>query len=185
MSRTRTATDRLAVLLVGLALLAAGVGVLAWGAGLIADRHGAITMAGLVTATASGWWPWATSTAGVVCIVGGLRWLISHRPAPRIPALTLTGSSRAGRLTANLGSLADAAATNLASRPAVRSANGKAVLDRGSPSIHLDATAASADSLAEAAQNADDISATVAAMLATPISVRTRLHVGTKRPAKQ
>jgi hypothetical protein len=185
MSRALTALDRLATLLLGLVLLAVGAGILIWHTGAIADTPTTITCPGLVTAAGTAWWPWATTASGVVLVLAGMRWLMSHGPAERTRELTLTGSSRAGRLTADLGSLADAAATNLARHPALRSAKAKAVLQRRTPSIHLDATAASADTLAEAARAVDDTATTAIAMIGDTVAVRTRLHVDTKWPGKR
>lgn len=185
MTRAALALDRLAALLLGLALLAIGAGMLIWDSGLIAHTPTTITMPGLVTATRSAWWPWVTTAAGVVLVLAGMRWLQSHGRSERTRALTLTGSSAAGRLTADLKSVADAAAANLAAHPALRSAKARTVIERGAPSIQLEATAASADLLAEAARAADEIATTAAAMLGDTIAVRTRLHVDTKRPTKR
>jgi hypothetical protein len=183
MSRAVTIVDRLAALLVGLALIAVGVGVLVWGTGLIADRHDVVTMPGLVTITDTAWWPWVTTGAGVVLVLGGMRWLMSHGPAQRVRQLTLPGSGRTGRLSADLGALANAAAANLNSHAAVRSAKGKALLDHGVPAIYLDATATSADTLADVTAAADDIATTTATVIGDMIAVRTRLHVDTKHRA--
>src|SRR5215217_2527641 len=81
--------------------------------------------------------------------------------------------------------LATAAADQLSSHPAVRSAKGSAIIDRGAPSIQLKATASSAETLAEAVHAADDIATTATGMLGDAIVVRTRLHVDTKRRAER
>lgn len=185
MSRTVTAIDRLAALLIGLVLVALGAGMLVWRTGLIAHTPDTITLPGPVSACRSAWWPWETTTCGLALLIAGVFWLQSHRPSPPVRQLALTGSSRTGQLSADLKSLADTAAAVLARHPAVRSAKAKAVLDRGAPSIRLDATATSADVLVEAARAADEVATTATAMLGDTIAVRTRLHVDTKRPAER
>jgi hypothetical protein len=185
MSRTLAALDRLATLLLGVALLAIGAAMLIWHTGIIADMPNTISIPGLVSACDTAWWPWVTAASGVVLVLIGMGWLFSHHPAQRARQLTLSGSGQAGRLTADLGSLADAAAAELASHPALRSAKAKAIHDRGSLRIQLEATAASAESLAAAADAADQTANTIAAMIGDTVAVCTRLHVDTKRPAKR
>lgn len=179
-----TGVDRLGTLVLGLLLLAIGVGFLAW-AVVDIDNATVLTAPGLATAAGSAWWPWATAAAGVVFVPLGMRWLLSRGPAERPRPLTLPGSDRTGRLTADLTSLASAAADQLSSHPAVRSAKGSAIIDRGAPSIQLKATASSAETLAEAVHAADDIATTATGMLGDAIVVRTRLHVDTKRRAER
>ncbi|MBV9089677.1 MAG: alkaline shock response membrane anchor protein AmaP [Mycobacteriaceae bacterium] len=177
-----TAIDRVGALVLGLILLAVGAGLLLWAAVEAAGESIVLTAPWLRTAADSAWWSWATAAVGAVLVWLGMRWLLSHGPAERPREFTLTGSGRSGRLTADLGSLADAAAANLRSYPAVRSAKGSARVDRGTPSIYIDATAESADVLAEAAHAADEVAVTAAAMLGDTIPVRTHVHVDPKRP---
>jgi hypothetical protein len=184
MRRFVTGVDRLGTLVLGLLLLAIGVGFLAW-AVVQTDNATVLTAPGLVTAAASDWWPWATAAAGVVLVLLGMRWLLSRGPAERPQPLTLPGSDRTGTLTADLKSLASAAADQLGRHPAVRSAKGSAIIDRGAPSIQLKATAFSAETLTAAVHAADDIATTATGMLGDAIVVRTRLHVDTTRRAER
>ncbi|MGP4058728.1 alkaline shock response membrane anchor protein AmaP [Mycobacterium sp. 4D054] len=183
MTGTATFVDRLAALILGLFLLVLGVAMIIWTTHLIDGTPVYLTAPGLMTAAQTAWWPWAVTAAGVLLVLLGVRWLIAHRPARRAGDLTLADSNLSeGCLSANLGSLADAAAAELRERPAIKSASGKAVIDRGKPSIHLDVTAAGTDTLAHAAHAADEIAATTVGMLGDSIAVQTRLHVNTRKP---
>ncbi|ULE31869.1 alkaline shock response membrane anchor protein AmaP [Mycobacterium sp. IDR2000157661] len=184
MRRFVTGVDRLGAFVLGLLLLAIGVGLLAW-AVVHFDNATVLTAPGLATAAASDWWPWATAAAGVVLVPLGMRWLLSRGLAEHAGPLTLPGSDRTGRLTVDLGSLASAAADQLNSHPAIRSAKGSAIVDRGAPSIQLKATAFSAETLASAVHAADDVATTATGMLGDAVVVRTRLHVDTKRRAQR
>lgn len=186
MNTAATVLDRLAALLLGLLLLALGAGMIIWTTHLIDGAPAYLTAPGLVTAAATAWWPWATTGAGLLLVVLGLRWLLAHRPARRAGNLTLADSDLSqGCLSADLGSLAAAAAGELHEHPAIRSARGKAVIDRGRPSLHLDVTAAGTDTLAHAAQAADQVAATATGMLGDALAVQTRLHVHTgKNPRR-
>lgn len=182
MNSATTVLDRMASLVMGLMLVTLGVGMIIWSLHLVDGTPVYVTAPGLVTAAGTAWWPWATTGAGLLLIPLGVRWLLAHHPARRAGALTLADSSSAqGRLSADLGSLAQAAAAELRKHPAIRSASGKAVIDRGKPSLHLDVTAAGTDSLAHAAAAADDVAATATGMLGDAIAVQTRLHVDTRK----
>ncbi|MCV7058371.1 alkaline shock response membrane anchor protein AmaP [Mycolicibacterium gilvum] len=182
MTGTATVIDRIAALVLGVLLAAVGAAMVIWTTHLIDGTPVYLTAPGLVSAAATAWWPWAVTAAGVLLVLLGLRWLATHRPARRARDLTLAESNLSeGCLSANLGSLADAAAAELRERPAIASASGKAVIDRGKPSIHLDVTAAGTDALAHAAHAADEVAATTVGMLGDAIAVQTRLHVNTRK----
>lgn len=183
MTGTATFIDRIAAFVLGSLLLIVGVAMVIWTTHLIDGTPAYLTAPGLVLAAQTAWWPWAVTAAGILLVVLGLRWLATHRPARRAGNLTLADSNLTdGCLSADLGSLADAAAAELRERPAIRSASGKAVIDRGKPSIHLDVTAAGTDTLAHAAAAADEVAATAVGMLGDAIAVQTRLHVNTRKP---
>ena len=183
MTRTATLVDRIAALILGLVLLVVGVAMILWTTHLIDGTPVYLTAPGLMTAADTAWWPWAVTAAGILLVLLGLRWLVAHRPARRAGDLTLADSNLSeGCLSADLGSLADAAAAELRGRPAVKAASGKAVIDRGKPSIHLDVTAAGTDTLAHAAHAADEVAATAVGMLGDAIAIQTRLHVNTRKP---
>jgi hypothetical protein len=182
-TRTATLIDRFAALILGLLLLGVGVAMVIWTTHLISGTPVYLTAPGLMTAADTAWWPWAVTVAGIALLLLGLRWLAAHRPARRAGDLTLADSNLSeGCLSANLGSLADAAAAELRGRPAIKAAHGKAVMDRGKPSIHLDVTAAGTDTLAHAAHAADEVAATAVGMLGDAIAIQTRLHVNTRKP---
>lgn len=183
MTRTATVVDRAAALILGLLLATLGAAMIIWATHLIDGTPVYLTAPGLVFAADTAWWPWAVTGAGILLVTLGVRWLLAHRPARSAGDLILADSNLSeGCLSANLGSLADAAATELREHPAIRSASGKAVIDRGKPSIHLDVTAAGTDTLAHAAHAADDVAATAVGMLGDAIAVQTRLHVTTRKP---
>jgi hypothetical protein len=183
MTGTATFTDRVAALVLGVLLLALGAAMVIWTTHLIDGTPEYVTAPGLLFAADTAWWPWAVTAAGILLVLLGLRWLATHRPARRAGDLTLADSNLSeGCLSANLGSLAEAAAAELRERPAIKSASGKAVIDRGKPSIHLDVTAAGTDTLAHAAHAADEVAATAVGMLGDAIAVQTRLHVNTRKP---
>lgn len=137
MSRATSVTDRLVVALVGLVLAAAGVLAAAWRTGW-AGRWWPAGPTGdgwpeqLPAADVSGvvgqpWWPWACLGAAVVLVLLGLRWFVAHLPGRADRRLELQGSGPEGRLRADLGALADAAASDLEDDDAVLSAGGRVV----------------------------------------------------------
>ena len=71
-----------------------------------------LTGPGLVFAADTAWWPWAVTGTGLLLVLLGVRWLVAHRPPRRAGDLTLADSNLSeGVLSANLGSLAAAAAS--------------------------------------------------------------------------
>lgn len=179
MSRSTLALDRIAVAVLGLLLIAIGAGALIWNTSLFAGIPETITAPGLALSTRSWWWPWAVTLAGIALVLLGLRWLAGHAMAARAHAMPLTGSGEGGALSADLSSVADAAARRLESDPNVYSAKGTAIVDRGRRIMDLTATAAAAD-VAAAAAAADQVCCEAVTMLADDtVATRTRIRVKT------
>lgn len=179
MSRSSLALDRIAVAVLGLLLIVIGAGALVWNTSWFAGIPETITAPGLALSARSWWWPWAVALAGVVLVLVGLRWLAAHAMAARAHAMPLTGSGEGGTLSADLSSVADAAARRLASDPNVHSAKGTALIDRGRRIMDITATAAAAD-VAAAAAAADRVCCEAVTMLADDtVATRTRIRVKT------
>jgi len=180
MTRLAGAVDRLAAFIAGVALVGLGVALLLWNTDVVEQFPETVTAPGLVSATDMAWWPWALAGAGLVCAFLAVRWLFSHTPASSAGTLRLADPDGLGRVSIDLGSLADAAAAHLAARPDVTAARGKAVVERGVRTIELTVTARSVDDLATLVETADEVSADLARSLGDP-SVAVRSLLGLER----
>lgn len=172
MRRRTVALDRFAALFAGLVLVAAGLALLAWWAArmrwLPVGLDGLPTQlstAGVTDAMTARWWPWACGVAGVILVLLGLRWLASHLPDRGVRQLTLPGSTNAGRLLADAGTVTDAAAYALKATPGVRTARGTIHREQGQVVARLTATIEREADLALVARAADQASADLAAVL--------------------
>lgn len=178
MTRTAIALDRLVVLVVGLALSAIGVGALLWPTGLVPDAPELITAPALVNAINTPWWRWAVAGAGLVCVVVALRWIVAHLPALGTSPIRLHEAADLGTVSIDPRALAEAAADALERHPAVRTAKGKVVTDRGTRTIELAVTSAHPDELPTVVNAVDNTCADIArATGQMPLSVRTTLHI--------
>lgn len=176
MTRRAVGFDRLMTLVAGLALIALGVFAMAWQRGLVG---GGRPLKLLITDTmANGWWPWASGAVGVVAVLAGVRWLLTHRPAPRARRVGLTGADRA--LTADATAVARAGAAVLGGQPGVLKAGGSATFEHGTPVVTLTVTVPAQRGLRPAIQAADDAARGVAEMLGDAVAVRSIVRVGTK-----
>lgn len=159
MSRLTVAVDRLGALLLGLVLAVGGAAVAIWGTDRVSPLTSTLDLSRLQRATTESWWPWVVGLGGVAAVLLGLRWLVAHVPNRRSGPLRLPGTSRAGRLSADGGSAADAAAEAFASTPGVASARGTLIDDRGQLVARLVATIDSDADLSAVAQAGDTVSA--------------------------
>ena len=179
MTRLAIAFDRFAVLLVGLVLAAAG-GLLIWARTRSGWTDG-LPLQWLTDAVDRSWWPWASAGGGLLLVILGLRWLASHRRAPKAARIGLAGTATTGTLTADPGAVADAAADALRTQPSVLKASARAAIEGGVPTITLTATTSAVHGLAAVAAAADEVATTAAWMTGDTVAVRTRLHVDAKR----
>lgn len=180
MTRSASALDRLAAVIFGLALIAVGVGLLVWNTNWIAGIPQMITAPGLVTAAGTAWWPWAVAAAGIVLVVTALRWLFSHTPKAKVKDLRLSGGD-AGSISVDLGEVADAAARALGQSREAHSAKGRALIDRGTRTIHLTVTAHSPTTLSALTESIDLVNTQIAGMLGdSTIATRTSIHIDKK-----
>lgn len=180
MTRLAGALDRLAALVAGVALVGLGAALLLWNTDVVEQFPETVTAPGLVSATDMAWWPWALAGAGLVCALLAIRWLFSHTPASSAGTLRLADPEGLGRVSIDLGSLADAAAAHLAARPDVSSAKGKAVVERGVRTIELTVKARSVEDLAALVAAANEVSAELARSLEDS-SVAVRSLLGLER----
>jgi len=145
---------RAVTLVVATLLLPAGGLVAAWGFGWSSRLTGDLSTAGVTDVTGAGWWPWVSG--GVALLLALLVLALATRRLPLgSTALRLAASDGSGRLEVDLGSLADAAAADLAhrsaldrpcSRTAVRRARGVVELRaRAHGLVELDALSEAAD----------------------------------------
>ncbi|QNE18281.1 hypothetical protein F1D05_10740 [Kribbella qitaiheensis] len=131
MRRGVIAVDRVAAAVAGLALIAAGTAALGWRYDRIPDAPDRIESTWITDATGANWWPWATGAGGILLVLLGLAWLAKHLPRRGIGRITLTGSDKTGRLSADANAAVTAAGQILAATPGVRDAGGQIVADRG------------------------------------------------------
>jgi hypothetical protein len=180
MSRAATAVDRTAGIAVGLVLILVGAGAIIWNSNWFNGIPEYITAPGMALSVRSWWWPWAVTAAGIVLVLLGLRWLAAHALATRAHTMPLTGSGENGIMTADLGSVANAAARRLELDPSVQSAKATAFLDRGRRIVEITATAASAADLSAAAAAADKVCCEAVTMLDDDsVATRTRIRLKT------
>lgn len=180
MSRAASGVDRVVVLLVGLVLLVVGVAAIAWPLGWLerwvprtTDR---LDAPWLTDAAERDWWPWALGVAGLLLVVLGLRWLVAHVPSRRLGDVGLPGTAATGRLTADAGAVASAAASAVQETPGVRIARGRALDDRARRTVELTVTVEPTADLGAVRDGVERVLADVARMLSSD-AVSGRAHV--------
>ncbi|KAA0024726.1 hypothetical protein [Antrihabitans cavernicola] len=149
--------DRCVAALLGLLLIAVGLGAFAWQRGYLPDDRERIAAPALLDASESSWWLWAVGAAGVVLVLVGLRWLLGHLPGRSVGAQPLPSSNPTGALKVDASAIASVAASDLAGRPNIVSAKGRAVRERGTVILEI---AAVIDPAADLNSVADDAVAT-------------------------
>ncbi|WP_193043825.1 Asp23/Gls24 family envelope stress response protein [Mycolicibacterium baixiangningiae] len=178
MTRLASTWDRFAALVFGLAAIVLGAGMLMWATDWIPGTPEYVTAPGLVTAAGTAWWPWAVGAVGIVLILLALRWLLIHTPKARVKAVPLTSGQAGGRVSADLGAVAHAAAQILEQHPGVESAKGKAVIDRGVRTVDLTVTARSPLDLDALLDPIDTVCAQTAGVVGDPgIATRTTVRI--------
>jgi hypothetical protein len=180
MSRATLALDRLVALILGLVLIFAGVAAAAWGTERVGLFPDALDLGPVAEAADKSWWPWATGVGGAVLVLLGLRWLFSHVPRSGAGPIRLPGTDRTGRLTAETGPVATAAAAAFAETPGIRSVRGRIMRDRGQTLVRLVATVDPAADLAAVGAAADNIAADLRTALGRE-DIRCRVHLHTAR----
>ena len=170
--------DRAVCLLLGLALIGFGAGAIVWGTDRVPPLTGALDLGGLASATNKTWWPWAVGLAGAALVLLGLRWLFEHAPRRGTGPIRLPGSGRQGRLLADGGPVAAAAAQVLGEAMGVRSTRGRVLRERGRVVVRMDATVEPEADLDDVARAADEVSAQLRHVLGRDdLDCRIQLHV--------
>jgi hypothetical protein len=170
--------DRAATLVVGLALAAIGAVAVLWPTHAVRDIPDEFSTGPIVRATQSTWWPWELAGAGVLLVLIGLVWLLSHVPSRKAPVLRVLGTAGPGVITVNLDGVASAAASALEREPDVQSAKGKAVTDRGTATVELTVTVAHPAALSGVIAAVDITCADIARATGTSaVATRTVLQV--------
>lgn len=133
MKRSVVAVDRFVLLLLGVLLLAAGVLMALWSLGRLGTAS-RLDVAPVADLAEEWWWPSALGLIGLALILVAIRWLIAHVPRRRISTVALSTPRTDGPSTpavVDMGALAGAFADDLAQRPGIASARGRAVYDGG------------------------------------------------------
>lgn len=184
MTRTTVTIDRLATLLMAAVLAVIGLLALDWQFGWLLDLPARTSADVPLDLSAQAWWPWASGAIGVVLVLIGLRWLVSHLRSARVSQLNLRGTSSDGRLRVSTKATAAAAAGVLADHPGVRSARGKVNRDRGQLVVDLRASLTPDADLRELAAVCDTIAADLARVLErSDLYCRVHLNVSTSGAA--
>lgn len=181
MSRRLAGLDRFLVALVGLALVALGVLAVLWERDLVSWLEPEIATPGLTTAAGAGWWPWAVGVAGIVLVVLALQWLTAHVSRSRVGWSNLPGSSGSGRLSTDLGAVANAAAGVLQETPGVSGSSGSARRERGRRTIVLTVAAESPADVPAVVEAVESMHRDLAKVLPDP-SVAVRVHLEVDAP---
>jgi hypothetical protein len=126
MSRKLVTLDRIATLLLAALLIGGGLAALDWRYRWVLSYPDRTSTRAPLQLTTAGWWPWAAGAVGVVLILLGLWWLLAHLRRGIEPTLRLPATDPTGRITADLASLADAAADDFQSRAPVDHVRGTA-----------------------------------------------------------
>lgn len=164
MSRAVIAVDRLAAIIVGLTLIAASLATVMWWRGNL-GLSGPFRSPSVVKETTQPWWPWVAAIIGLVLVLLGLRWLVSHLPSRAVAKVRLPGTGPTGRLTADVKSVGQVAAQVLADTEGVRSARGAIERDRGQVVARFTATIEPQADLELIADAADALSADLKTVL--------------------
>lgn len=164
MSRAVVALDRVATLVGALALIAAGVAGIVWWRGDL-GLSGPLDAGAAADLTTQPWWPWVLGLLGAALVLLGLRWLAGHVLTRGVGEVRLPGTGRAGRLTAQVTPVAQAAAEVLADTHGVRSARGTIHRDRGQLVARLRATIEPEADLAVVVASADRVAADLKTVL--------------------
>ena len=135
MSRGTAALDRIAALVVGLVLVVGGAALVVWRAGWVSSAPDRIRSPWLTDAVGASWWPWALVVAGIVLVLLGVWWLVSHVPQRGLRTLRLGGSEEGGTLSVDTGALTDQLSQDVAALPGVRSARTRFVTEEGRTTV--------------------------------------------------
>lgn len=158
MSRAVIAFDRIAAIVLGLLLLAAGAACIAWWRGDL-GLSGPLDVQPVVDRTTQPWWPWVAGLVGAALVLIGLRWLAAHVITRGVGQVRLPGTGKKGRLTAQVKSVAQAAADVLENTEGVRSTRGTINRDRGQLTARLTATIEPTADLRAVTEAADQVAA--------------------------
>ncbi len=180
MSRTLAALDRTLLLVLGAVALVLGVGAVVWDATWWDRLTGTVRAPWLRSAAEQDWWPWAAGAAGVLLTLLALWWLLTHLSRHTIGETRLSGSTTTGKLTVDLNALASAAADAMLDTPGVRSANSKAINDRGRRTLQLTITIEPTADLPTITAATDHVCHDLTRALGEP-DIATRVHLHTAR----
>lgn len=184
MTRRTVAVDRTLVLLAGLLLLAAGVLGLLWRLGTLSGAPDRFVLAsGVADAPSQGWWAWALAAAGLLLVGLGLWWLLAHLARSRPSRLGLPGSSPQGRLSYDVGAVADAAARALRTRPDVTSVRSTTAYAQGRPLVDLKATTSARADVRSIERAVAEVAEQLARATDDRVGLRVRVVVGRRAPA--
>jgi hypothetical protein len=183
MRRSVLAFDRVVALLLGLLLLVVGVGAVAWQLGYLTDVWPGVPDAldvdsGRLTGASS--YALIAGVIGVAAVALGLWWLLAHLPRRAVGALRLPAGEQRGRLVVAPGPAVATAAEVLAEHPAIRSARGAVLADRGELVVRLRATADPDADLASVVDACDEVLADLADVLPAE-QLRSRVELSVLR----
>lgn len=182
MTRTAVTIDRIATAAAGLLLLLVGAAAIVFATDLVTGIPDTVTAPGLTSAVSEPWWPWAVLGVSILLIALALRWLLTHKPAPRVDTVRLDGSTPQGRLTADLGAVANTAADALAATPGIHRAKGRAVRERDRTTLTFTVVVDTPEDIPTIIATTDRLCAQAVTMVGDPnLASRTHLRVPAKR----
>ena len=183
--RSAVAVDQVAVLLLGLALTLGGLALLAWRPGLLADvwpdswnpvQDQVRLDTGFLDAE---WRPWALGVVGVLSVVLGLGWLVSHVPNRAVGTVVLPGGPVPGTLRIDPSPAARTAAEELRKHPGVRKASAAVVRERRETVARMHVVLEPTGNLRDVVVAINQVSADLRQVLGTDrIAGRVEIEVG-------
>lgn len=147
MRRSTATVGRVLTALLGLVLLLGGGSAVLWRMHVRLARtlYAHADRQWYLTAGQQHWWSWTMAAIAVAATIGGVGLLAANLRPNRLGPIELAHDSIAtqphGASTLGSGALATAVATTIAENPVVQDASGRAVLDRGLPTLRIAITA--------------------------------------------
>ncbi|MFD4366039.1 hypothetical protein [Rhodococcus sp. NPDC058521] len=180
MSHRASLFNRFIALAIGLVLLVAGAWAFAWNTGVPFARERVATFDRIRVATLpdESWWSWALLGACVGAFLFGVGVLYVNFTRRHSPSARIHDPETRGILSVDLRRLARSVAQELRDHPGVRHTRGRAIVERGLPTVSVVVTAEPGLDLEHFTARAEAIAARVARCLdGADVATQVLLHL--------